>query len=50
MTGRTGSVHRDPALLVLSDGAVFEGEAFGAVPDAGVSVGEAVVIAAEAQR
>jgi len=42
MTGRTGSVHRDPALLVLSDGAVFEGEAFGAVPDAGVSVGEAV--------
>lgn len=42
MNPRTGSVHREPALLVLSDGAVFEGEAFGAVHDRGVSTGEAV--------
>jgi carbamoyl-phosphate synthase small subunit len=35
-------VHREPALLVLADGTVFEGEAFGAVPDGGVSTGEAV--------
>jgi len=39
---RAGTVHRDPALLVLADGAVFEGEAFGAVPADGVSTGEAV--------
>jgi len=42
MSARTGSIHREPALLVLSDGAVFEGEAIGAVPDSGISVGEAV--------
>ena len=42
MSARSGSVHREPALLVLADGAVFEGEAFGAVPDGGVSTGEAV--------
>ena len=42
MSPRTGTVHRDPALLVLADGSVFEGEAFGAVPADGVSTGEAV--------
>jgi len=42
MSPRSGSVHRDPALLVLADGPVFEGEAFGAVPADGVSTGEAV--------
>jgi carbamoyl-phosphate synthase small subunit len=42
MSPRSGSVHRDPALLVLADGSVFEGEAFGAVPADGVSTGEAV--------
>jgi len=42
MSARSRSVHREPALLVLADGAVFEGEAFGAVPDGGVSTGEAV--------
>jgi carbamoyl-phosphate synthase small subunit len=35
-------VHREPARLVLADGSVFEGEAFGAVPADGVSTGEAV--------
>ena len=35
-------MHRDPALLVLADGEVFEGESFGAVPDDGVATGEAV--------
>jgi carbamoyl-phosphate synthase small subunit len=38
----TRGVHRDPALLVLADGAVFEGEAFGADRHDGVSTGEAV--------
>jgi len=42
MSARTGSVRREPALLVLADGAAFEGEAFGAVPADGVSSGEAV--------
>jgi len=42
MSARTGSVRREPALLVLADGAAFEGEAFGAVPDDGISSGEAV--------
>jgi carbamoyl-phosphate synthase small subunit len=42
VSARTGTVRRDPALLVLADGAVFEGEAFGRVPDGGVSTGEAV--------
>ncbi len=42
MSPRTGTVHREPALLVLAGGPVFEGEAFGAVPDDGVSTGEAV--------
>ena len=42
MTGRNGTVTRDDALLVLADGAVFEGEAIGARPDGGVATGEAV--------
>lgn len=42
MSPRTGTVHRDPALLVLADGPVFEGEAFGARPADGVTTGEAV--------
>jgi len=42
MSPREGTVHREPALLVLADGAVFEGEAFGAVPTDGISTGEAV--------
>ena len=42
MSPRTGARHRDPALLVLADGSVFEGEAFGAVPADGVTTGEAV--------
>ena len=42
MSPRSGTVHREPALLVLSDGAVFEGEAFAAVPPDGISTGEAV--------
>ena len=42
MSPRSGSVHREPARLVLADGSVFEGEAFGAVPADGVSTGEAV--------
>jgi carbamoyl-phosphate synthase small subunit len=42
MSPRTPGVRREPALLVLADGAVFEGEAFGAVADNGVSTGEAV--------
>jgi carbamoyl-phosphate synthase small subunit len=33
---------REPALLVLSDGAVFEGEAIGARPPNGVATGEVV--------
>ena len=42
MSPRTGRVHREPAHLVLADGTVFEGEAFGAVPTDGISTGEAV--------
>ncbi len=42
MSARNGGVHRVPALLVLADGAAFEGEAFGHVPDDGISTGEAV--------
>jgi carbamoyl-phosphate synthase small subunit len=42
VTGRNGTVSRDDALLVLADGAVFEGEAIGAQPDGGVATGEAV--------
>ena len=42
MSPRSGTVRREPALLVLADGAVFEGEALGHVPDGGVSTGEAV--------
>ena len=42
MSPRTGTVRREPALLALADGSVFEGEAFGAVPADGVSTGEAV--------
>ena len=42
MTGRSGAPHRDEAALVLADGAVFEGEAIGAVPEGGVATGEAV--------
>jgi carbamoyl-phosphate synthase small subunit len=42
VSARVGTVRRQPALLVLADGAVFEGEAFGAVPADGVSTGEAV--------
>ncbi len=42
MTGRNGTVPRDEALLVLADGAVFEGEAVGARPEGGVTTGEAV--------
>ena len=30
------------ALLVLSDGTIFEGEALGAIPDAGIATGEVV--------
>ncbi len=36
MTGRGGPPHRAEAALVLADGAVFEGEAIGASPEAGV--------------
>jgi carbamoyl-phosphate synthase small subunit len=42
VNGRTGSVNRDEALLVLADGTTFEGEAIGAPPAGGVAVGEAV--------
>ena len=42
MSPRTGSPRREPALLVLADGTVFEGEALAAVPDGGISTGEAV--------
>ncbi len=42
MNGRTGSVNRDEAVLVLADGTAFEGEAIGAPPAGGVAVGEAV--------
>ena len=42
MSGRSGPFHRDEAWLVLADGARFEGEAIGAVPEGGVTTGEAV--------
>ncbi len=42
MTGRNGIDPRPEARLVLADGAVFEGEAIGAIPEGGVSTGEAV--------
>jgi carbamoyl-phosphate synthase small subunit len=42
MSARSGSARRDEALLVLADGAVFEGEAIGALSHGGVATGEAV--------
>ena len=42
MTPRVGSVRREPSLLVLADGSVFEGEAMASSPDGGISTGEAV--------
>jgi carbamoyl-phosphate synthase small subunit len=39
---RAGGMARAEALLVLADGAVFEGEAAGAEPDGGIATGEAV--------
>ena len=42
MSGRQGTIHRTEALLVLADGAMFEGESIGYRPDDGVSTGEAV--------
>jgi carbamoyl-phosphate synthase small subunit len=39
---RSGTVHREPAVLVLADGSVFEGEAIGAGTTDGVVTGEAV--------
>jgi carbamoyl-phosphate synthase small subunit len=42
VSGRIGAPRREPAHLVLADGAVFEGEAIGASPDGGVATGEAV--------
>ena len=43
MSARDGTVRREPALLVLADGAVFEGEAIGGRrPPDGVATGEAV--------
>ena len=42
MTGRNGTFPRADALLVLADGTRFEGEAVGAVPESGVTTGEAV--------
>jgi carbamoyl-phosphate synthase small subunit len=42
MTERSFPGSRAPALLVLADGAVFEGEAIGAVPASGVATGELV--------
>ncbi len=41
-SGHPGLPTRDEAVLVLSDGAVFEGEAIGAAPEAGITTGEAV--------
>ncbi len=38
----SASEARQDALLVLADGTTFEGESFGAVPDNGVTTGEAV--------
>ena len=42
MTGRNGIEPRVEARLVLADGTSFEGEAVGAVPDGGITTGEAV--------
>ena len=42
MSGRSGPLHRHEAWLVLADGTRFEGEAVGAVPEGGVTTGEAV--------
>jgi len=42
MNGRNRTQHREDALLVLADGTRFEGEAVGAVPEGGVTTGEAV--------
>jgi carbamoyl-phosphate synthase small subunit len=39
---RQGRAPRSPALLVLADGEVFEGEAIGSSPPAGVATGELV--------
>ena len=39
---RAGGMARAEALLVLADGAVFEGEVAGAEPDGGIATGEAV--------
>jgi carbamoyl-phosphate synthase small subunit len=37
-----GTRHREEAVLILADGAEFEGEAIGALPENGISTGEAV--------
>lgn len=42
MTGRNGIDPRAEARLVLADGTTFEGEAIGALPEGGVTTGEAV--------
>jgi carbamoyl-phosphate synthase small subunit len=42
MSGRNRTQAREDALLVLADGTRFEGEAVGAVPEGGVTTGEAV--------
>jgi len=42
VTGRNGIEPRREAWLVLADGTSFEGEAIGAVPEGGVTTGEAV--------
>ncbi len=42
MTGPSAPPRRGEALLVLADGAVFEGEACGAVPEGGIATGEVV--------
>jgi carbamoyl-phosphate synthase small subunit len=42
VTGRNGIEPRSEARLVLADGTSFEGEAIGAVPEGGVTTGEAV--------
>ncbi|HUO49644.1 MAG TPA: carbamoyl-phosphate synthase domain-containing protein, partial [Acidimicrobiales bacterium] len=42
MSGRARLAERAPALLVLADGEVFEGEALGAAAPGGVATGELV--------
>jgi carbamoyl-phosphate synthase small subunit len=42
VTGRNGIDPRAEARLVLADGTTFEGEAIGALPEGGVTTGEAV--------